>query len=212
MKIGIVGAGFIGRAVALLCVQQGHEVMISNSRGPETLYSAVPGLGCLVGTAEQAITFGEMVLVAIPFHQIGNLPTAAFSGKIVMDANNYYVERDGHYPALDQQQTTTSEMLAAQLPAATIVKVFNAIYARDLETDGRPAGTPDRRALPIAGDDPLAKAQVTTLLDQMGFDVVDAGDLHQGWRFQRGMPCYCVPLNAAELANKLAQARRPEGI
>lgn len=208
MNIGIIGAGFIGRALAALAIKSGHDVMISNSRSPKTLGSTVAALGCKVGTAAQAAAFGDVVFVAIPFYAIDALPAPALAGKTIVDANNYYPQRDGAIEALDQHRDTTSGLLARQLPGATVVKAFNAILQGDLETDGRPSGTPNRRALPIAGDDAAAKRVVTGLLDQFGFDTVDAGSLEDSWRFERAKPAYCVPLNAADLRTALAAAER----
>ncbi|MFE8046473.1 NADPH-dependent F420 reductase [Brenneria goodwinii] len=206
MNIGIIGAGFIGRGVAELAIKAGHKVMLSNSRGPEKIFSTLRTLKCEGGTVEQAAAFGDLVLVAIPFNQLKTLPADALQGKVVMDANNYYPDRDGRYPQLDNHETTTSEMLALMLPGAKVVKAFNAIYAKDLLNDARTAGATDRRALPIAGDDAQAKRQVAEFLHQVGFDSVDAGALAQGWRFERDTPCYCVPLNKTQLVAKLAQA------
>lgn len=208
MKIGIMGAGFIGRAVAKLGIAAGHRAMVSNSRGPRSLASIPSGIGCEIGTVEEAIAFGDIVVVAIPLYQYPTIPEALLRGKIVLDAGNYYPERDGAIDALDHRTTTTSELLARQLPRSRVVKAFNAIRAVDLERDGRPAGAPDRRALPVAGDDGDAKAIATRLLDQFGFDTVDAGALADSWRFERAKPCYCVSLDRAGLVRALADARR----
>lgn len=208
MKIGIIGAGFIGRALATLAVANGHDVMISNSRAPRTLGSTAVAIGCKVGTAQEAGAFGDLVIVAIPLAAYAEIPAESLAGKIVLDANNYYPGRDGRIEALDNHSTTTSELLAAHLKGAKVVKAFNAILQGDLATDGRPAGTPGRRALPIAGDDADAKGIATALIDQFGFDVVDAGVLAEGWRFQRAMPAYCIPLEAAVLKDALAAAQR----
>jgi hypothetical protein len=208
MKIGILGAGFIGRAMATLAKEHGHEVMISNSRDPRTLTSTAAAIGCALGTAEQAAKFGDVVVVAVPFGNIDALPAAALDGKIVIDTCNYYPERDGPIDALDARATTTSQMLAAALPGARVVKAFNAILAVDLETDGAPQGTPKRRALPFAGDDEHAKRVVGELLDQFGFDPVDAGTLADSWRFERAKPVYCIPLDRAGIVEGLATARR----
>ena len=158
MKIGIIGAGFVGKAIARLVVRAGHEVMVSNSRGPKTLASVPSGTGARVGTVAEAVAFGEVVLVAIPLEHYRSVPVEPLAGKTVVDANNYCPERDGAVAALDARQTTTSLMLAEHLPASHVIKAFNAILANDLETDSRPAGSADRRALPIAGDDRDAKA------------------------------------------------------
>lgn len=216
MRIGIIGAGFIGRAVAQLALAAGHEVMLSNSRGPQTMSSVRSGiLGCEVGSAEDAARFAELVLVAIPFAHYRSVPAQWLEGKIVMDANNYYPDRDGHFPALYSFQTTTSRLLAEHLPGSRVVKVFNAILAQDLEKDARISGATDRRALPIAGDDDEAKSAVSKLLDDLGYDAVDAGGLDESWRFERAKPAYCIPFDVEGLKLALAQAERevekPEG-
>lgn len=209
MKIGIIGAGYIGRAVAQILLQARQEVMLSNSRGPKTLTSVAAGIrGSQIGTLEQAAEFGDMVLVAIPLEHYRSLPAELLKGKIVLDANNYYPDRDGHIPALDQHETTTSRLLAEHLTQSTVVKAFNAILAADLLTDGHPSGADDRRALPIASDDPAATQKVANLLDQLGFDVVDAGGLNDSWRFERAKPAYCVRLNIQGLKQALAEAQR----
>lgn len=208
MKIGIIGAGFIGRVLATLAVKNGHDVMISNSRAPRTLGSTAVAIGCKVGTAADAAAFGDVVFVAVPLAAYQEIPVAPMAGKVVLDANNYYPERDGRIEALDSHDTTTSEMLAAHLKEARVVKAFNAILQGDLEKDGRPAGTPGRRALPIAGDDAEAKQIATALIEQFGFNVVDAGALSEGWRFQRAMPAYCIPLDIPALKQALAAAQR----
>ncbi|KAH0443722.1 hypothetical protein KCU90_g1199, partial [Aureobasidium melanogenum] len=182
--------------------------MISNSRGPQTLTSTAAALGCALGTAQEAAKFGDVVIVAVPFGSIGALPAAALDGKIVIDTCNHYPDRDGAIEALASGSTTTSQMLAAKLPGAKVVKAFNAILAKDLETDGKPADAPNRRALPFAGDDEQAKHVVSGLLDQFGFDPVDAGTLADSWRFERAKPVYCIPLDRAGMVEGLAAARR----
>lgn len=206
MKIGIIGAGFIARAVATVAIKHGHEVMVSNTRGPDSLFSLTATIGCKAGSPEEAAAFGDIVLVAIPLKNYLAVPVAPLEGKIVLDANNYYPERDGHIGELDRDEITTSELLARHLPKSKIVKVFNAIKAADIENDGRPAGSSDRRAHPIAGDDAAAKKVVADLLDQFGFDVVDAGPLVEGRRFQKDKPAYCVPLDSKTLQEALAAA------
>lgn len=208
MRIGIIGAGFIGRAVASHAVKHGHDVMISNSRSPETLGSTVVAIGCKAGTAEEAAAFGEVIVVAIPLKAYRSIPAAPLAGKVVLDANNYYPQRDGQISELDSEETTTSELLAKHLPGARVVKAFNAILQKDLAEGGVPPGTPGRRALPIAGDDAAAKKIAAELLDQFGYDVVDAGPLSEGWRFQRAMPAYCIPLAVTGLKEALASAQR----
>ncbi len=208
MKIGIIGAGFVGKAVARLAVEAGYDVMVSNSRGPKSLSSVPSGIGARIGTVAEAIDFGDMVLVAVPLEQYKTIPVKPLAGKIVIDAINYYPERDGSVPELDARRKTTSELVAGHLPSAHVVKAFNAILAKDLEKDGRQAGTANRRALPIAGDDPDAKLKVMDLVDQLGFDPVDAGSLADSWRFERAKPAYCIPLNIEQLARALLAAER----
>lgn len=212
MKIGIIGAGYIARAVAGVATRAGHDVMISNTRGPRSLFTAVNIIGCKGGTVDEAAAFGDVVLVAIPLYAYDTIPAEPLTGKIVLDAGNYYPDRDGAIAALDRHQTTTSEILAQHLPASHVVKVFNAILAGDIERDGTPTGTPDRRALPIAGDDAAAKTVIVGLLDAIGFDVVDAGDLSEGWRFEAGTPVYCVPRTVETLREGLQAVVRGAGV
>lgn len=209
MNIGVIGAGFIGRAVAQLALAAGHEVMLSNSRGPQSMSSVLSGiLGVQVGSTEEAARFGDVVLVAIPFGHYRSISPQWLEGKTVMDANNYYPNRDGHFPVLDRFETTTSRLLADHLPQAHVVKVFNAIFAPELTQDARPHGTTNRRALPVAADDAAAKAQVIRLLDELGFDAADAGGIDESWRFERAKPAYCVPFDQAGLTTALAAAER----
>ncbi|ATZ93977.1 NADPH-dependent F420 reductase [Dickeya fangzhongdai] len=210
MKIGIIGAGFVGRAIATLAIKNGHQVMLSNSRGPQTLFSLRPMVGCDVGTATEAAIFGDIVVIAVPLSAISQLPVAELRGKPVVDAVNYYPERDGQVEALDRLETTTSELLAGYLPGALITKAFNAIPMTQLESDGLPSGAPTRRALPLAGDDATGKRLVTELYEAFGFDVVDAGALAEGWRFERGMPTYCVRMTKETLSTALDNAQRSD--
>jgi hypothetical protein len=208
--IGLIGAGHIGSQVARLAVAHGYRVLISNSRAPETLAALVQELGphARAGTTVEAANEGDIVVVTIPLKSIGSVPVEPLAGKVVIDTNNYYPERDGQIPELDDESTTTSELLQAHLPKSKVVKAFNHIHAAELTTDGRPAGTPNRRALVIAGDDLSAKAAVTEMLDAFGFDTVDAGPLKEGWRIQRDTPGYGPRRNAEELRKDLAAAKR----
>jgi len=208
--IGLIGAGHIGSQIARLAVAHGYNVVISNSRGPETLSDLVKELGpnARAATVVDAARAGDIVVVTIPLKSIRSVPVEPVIGKVVIDTNNYYPERDGHIPELDNESTTTSELLQSHLPQSKVVKAFNHIYAAQLTTDGRPAGTKNRRALVIAGDDPAAKAVVANLLDQFGFDAVDAGPLKEGWRIQRDTPGYGPRRNAEELKRDLAAAKR----
>jgi hypothetical protein len=208
--IGFIGAGNIGSQVARLSIAAGHDVVLSNSRGPDTLASLIAELGpkARAATVEEAAEAGELVVVSIPLKNIGSVPVAPLAGKVVIDTNNYYPQRDGHIPELDNESTTTAELLQKRLPTSKVVKAFNHIYARELTTHGTPSGTPNRRALVIAGDDANAKKTVTALLDSFGFDTVDAGPLAEGWRIQRDTPGYGPRRNAAELRADLAAAKR----
>ncbi|MCI1034316.1 NADPH-dependent F420 reductase [Raoultella terrigena] len=208
MKIGIIGAGFVGRSIAKLALQAGHDVMLSNSRGPQTLFSLGPMIGCLVGSADEAAEFGEVVVIAVPLSAVSALPVAGIKNKHVIDAVNYYPQRDGDIAELDSGQTTTSELLARILPAARITKAFNAIPMTQLESDGLPAGAENRRALPLAGDDAEGKAIAAALYDAFGFDALDVGPLSEGWRFERGTPAYCVRMTRQELVSTLARTPR----
>jgi predicted dinucleotide-binding enzyme len=208
--IGLIGAGHIGSQVARLAVAQGYDVVLSNSRGPETLSTLVAELGpkARAATPVEAARAADIAVVTVPLKHYQQVPVEPLAGKVVIDTNNYYPQRDGQIAELDNESTTTSELLQAHLPKSRVVKGFNHIYAAQLTTDGKPAGTPNRRALVIAGDDPAAKAAVTKLLDQFGFDTVDAGPLKEGWRIQRDTPGYGPRRNAEELKKDLAAAKR----
>jgi predicted dinucleotide-binding enzyme len=208
--IGLIGAGQIGSQIARLAVARGYTVVISNSRGPETLAALVAELGpkARAATAMDAAKLGEIVVVTLPLKNYREVPVEPLAGKIVIDTNNYYPQRDGHIPELDDESTTTSELLQAHLPTSKVVKAFNHIYAAQLTTDGQSAGSKNRRALVIAGDDLEAKAAVKELLDQFGFDTVDAGPLKEGWRIQRDTPGYGPRRTAEELRRDLAAAKR----
>jgi predicted dinucleotide-binding enzyme len=208
--LGLIGAGNIGSQLARLALARGYDVVLSNSRGPETLTALVAELGpkARAATPAEAATAGDIVVVTIPLGDYQTVPVEPLAGKIVIDTMNYYPQRDGRIPELDAESTTTSELLQAHVPASKVVKAFNHIYAAQLTTDGRPAGAKDRRALVIAGDDPGAKATVARLLDDFGFDVVDAGPLKEGGRIQRDTPGYGPRRTAAELRQDLAAATR----
>jgi 8-hydroxy-5-deazaflavin:NADPH oxidoreductase len=209
--IGLIGAGHIGSQLARLSVQHGYDVVVANSRGPETLKDLVRELGprARAGTPAQAEDAGDIVVVTIPLKNISSVPAAALAGKIVIDTNNYYPQRDGHIRELDNEETTTSELVQRHLPGAKVVKAFNHIYAAALTTDGQPAGTPTRRALAIAGNDADANRVVAQLIDRFGFDVVDIGPLSESWRIQRDTPGYGPRRSVEELRRDLAAARRP---
>jgi predicted dinucleotide-binding enzyme len=209
--IGLIGAGHIGSQLARLAVKAGYNVVIGNSRGPESLADLVRELGphARAATPEEVARAGDIVVVTIPLKNLGAVPVAPLAGKIVIDTLNYYPQRDGHIADLDNEKTTTSEMVQAHLPASRVVKAFNHIYAAELTTHGQPAASPNRRALAIAGNDPAAKREVTALLDRFGFDTVDIGPLSESWRIQRDTPGYGPRRTAAELRTDLSAAKRP---
>jgi len=208
--LGIIGAGNIGSQLARLGVFNGYDVVLSNSRGPATLDGLIAELGPRARAAlpAEAAAAGDLVIVTIPLHAIDTLPLPELAGKLVIDTNNYYPQRDGNIVALDEETTTTAELLQDLLPDARIVKAFNHIYAADLTTDGQPAGSADRRALVIAGNDPEAREIVTALLDDFGFDTVDLGPLNEGWRIQRDTPGYGPRMDAFELREAVSTAIR----
>jgi len=222
--IGLIGSGHIGGTVARLAVATGYDVVLSNSRGPETLTELVAELGprARAGTPAEAAAAGDLVVVTIPLRAYRSVPVEPLAGRIVIDTNNYYPERDGRFPELDEGSTTSSELLQRHLPTARVVKGFNNIFFRHLGELARPSGAADRTALPIAGDEAQAKAAVTEFFDAIGYDTVDAGPLAEGWRFQPGTPAYGTPygdgpdffeakgrpLGVDELTRLLAAARR----
>ena len=208
MKIGIIGAGYVGRSLAGAGMKAGQEVMISNSRGPQSLFSECAIIGCKAGTIDDAAKFGDLVIVAITMKHYKAVPVGPLEGKIVIDTNNYYPGRDDAIPELDSKETTSSEMLARHLPKSKVVKAFNAIMMPDFDRDGRPVGSHDRRALPLAGNDEDAKKIVSDLHEQFGFDPVDVGLLSEGWRFQTETPVYCIRFNREWIKRALAEATR----
>jgi len=208
--LGLIGAGHIGSQLARLAIAHGYSVVISNSRGPETLSGLVAELGpkARAATPAEAAKAGDIVVVTLPLKNYKTVPVEPLAGKVVIDTNNYYPQRDGQIPELDNESSTVSELLQAHLPKSKVVKAFNHLYAASLTTDGQPAGSNNRRALVIAGDDKDAKETVTRLIDQFGFDTVDVGPLKEGWRIQRDTPGYGPRRNAEELRRDLAAAKR----
>jgi predicted dinucleotide-binding enzyme len=195
---GFIGSGNIGSTVARLALGAGHDVVLSNSRGPETLADLVAELGphARAATPQEAATSADLVVVTIPLRNYREVPAGALRGKVVIDTMNYYPRRDGQIPALDDESTTTSELLQAHLPDSHVVKAFNNIYYAHLAALARPAGAEDRSALAIAGDDEAAKATVSGLLDDIGYDTLDLGPLSEGWRIQRDTAAYGTPYAA----------------
>ena len=193
--IGLIGSGNIGSTVARLAVAAGHEVVLSNSRGPETLTDLVGELGprARAATAAEAAAAGDIVVVTVPLRAYREVPVEPLRGKVVIDTNNYYPQRDGHIAELDDESTTTSELLQAHLRESRVVKAFNNIYVSHLGSLQRSAGSPERSVLAIAGDDDAAKQTVAGFLDSIGYDAYDVGPLSEGWRYQRDTAAYVQP-------------------
>ncbi len=205
---GFIGSGNIGSTVARLAVAAGDDVVLSNSRGPETLAGLVDELGpnARAATPAEAAAAGDVVVVTIPLKNYQDVPVEELRGKIVIDTMNYYPDRDGRIAELDAESTTSSELLQAYLPESHVVKAFNNIFFMHLGSLAKPTGDPARSALAIAGDDANAKAKVTALLDRIGYDAYDLGPLSEGWRTQRDATAYGV-MYAADPANWAAGPR-----
>ncbi|TDC24955.1 NADP oxidoreductase [Streptomyces sp. 8K308] len=196
--LGLIGSGNIGGTVARLAIAAGLDVVVSNSRGPETLVGLVQELGdrARAGTTDEAAQDGDIVVVAIPLRAYPDVPVEPLAGKLVLETLNYYPQRDGVFPELDSGAATSSELVQRHLAGARLVKAFNNIYWAHLLNYARPSGASDRSALPIAGDDPAAREEATRLLDRLGWDAVDAGTLADSWRFEPGTPAYGAPYMA----------------
>ncbi len=190
--LGLIGSGHIGSTLARLAVDAGYDVVLSNSRGPETLTDLVADLGprARAATAEKAAAAGDLVVVTIPLANVDQVPVEPLRGKVVIDTCNYYPQRDGQIAALDDETATTSEIVQAHLPESRVVKAFNNISYVHLLNLARPHGSPERSVIAIAGDDEIAKAEVTQFLDAIGYDAYDAGPLAEGWRYQRDTAAY----------------------
>ena len=215
MKIGIIGAGNIGGNLTRRLTALGHDVSVANRRGPETLADLVEETGASAVPVTEAAADAEVVVVTIPEGRVPALPAgvldAAATGAVVVDTGNYYPQRDGRIAAIEDG-TSESRWVSEQL-GVPVVKAFNGIYAQHLLDAGRPAGAPDRRALPVAGDDAAAVATVIALLDELGFDGVEAGGLDESWRQQPGTPVYGASADAGgirELLARASQERTPE--
>ncbi|HEV7187242.1 MAG TPA: NADPH-dependent F420 reductase [Blastococcus sp.] len=193
--LGLIGSGNIGSTLARLAVAAGHDVVLSNSRGPETLADLVADLGprARAATPAEAAAAGDLVVVTVPLKAYREVPVEPLRGKVVVDTNNYYPQRDGHIAELDDESTTSSELLQAHLPESFVVKALNNIYFGHLGSLARPTGSPERSVLAIAGDDASAKETVTRFLDSIGYDAYDVGPLAEGWRYQPDTAAYGAP-------------------
>lgn len=193
--IGIIGSGNIGSTVARLAVAAGLDVVTSNSRGSDSLRNLIATLGSHARGAsiEDAIGSADIVMLAIPLKAYLDLPVAAFSEKIVVDAMNYRPDRDGTFSQLEGGGMTSSSLIQQHLPGARVVKAFNNVDALRLGKLARPSEAADRSAIPVAGDDPDAKARVCELIDLLGYDPVDIGSLAESWRSQPDTPVFVTP-------------------
>lgn len=193
--VGIIGSGQIGTTLARLAIGAGHRVVLSNSRGPETLAATVAELGlrASAATSAAAAAAGDIVVITVPVSAFPDLPVAPMAGKTVIDTCNYGPERDGHIPELDGTSLTSSELLQRYIPDVLLVKAFNNIFYKHLLSLARPAGAADRTYLPIAGDSAPAKAAVTEFIDSIGYSVINAGSLADSWRQATGTPVWGTP-------------------
>jgi predicted dinucleotide-binding enzyme len=216
MKIAIIGAGNIGGTLTRRFRALGHEVLVANSREPESLKALADETGARPVTPREAARGAEVVVVTIPQKNIPKLPPDLFEGVpenvVVIDTGNYYPRnRDGRLPGIEESPTE-SGWVARHL-GRDVVKAFNNIYAQHLMDYGKPKGTPGRIALPVSGDDPKHKAVVMRLIDELGFDAVDVGPLRESWRQQPGTPVYTKDFDADGVRQALKEAapeRKPE--
>ncbi|MEV4758847.1 NADPH-dependent F420 reductase [Micromonospora sp. NPDC049559] len=207
MRVGVIGSGNVGGALIRRLREVGHEVMVANSRGPASLTLIGAETGATPASVESTAREGDLVFLAVPLCAVLDLPAAAFRDRLVVDVTNYYPERDGDIPELMRGGLTSSRWVAERLPGTRIVKAFNTIFADHLRTRGRPSGSPDRIGLPVASDDPDGKRLVSELVEQLGFDAVDGGDLAGSWRQQPGSPIYTTDRAAVQVEAYLGQAR-----
>lgn len=211
--IGIIGAGEVGSQIARAAIANGYDVVIANSRGPETLEDLIGQLGpsARAATAAGAAAAGEFVVVAVPLAVVNNMPVDQLAGKIVLDTNNYMVWRDGNIAVIDSGEKTVHELRQEQLPTSKVVKAFTHIQAPRITTAGKPVGTPGRLALSASSDFPEAVELVTRLYDQFGFDAVDNSPLSESWRSGPGQPAWVAheSQTRAELIANLADALAP---
>jgi predicted dinucleotide-binding enzyme len=205
MRIGVIGSGNIGATVARRLVEEGHEVAISNSRGPETLHDLATAIGAKPATVEDAAQFGDIVVEAVPFNAYDTLPADALAGKVLIDASNYYPGRDGEFDAIEHG-TASAELIAGHLGDAKVAKAFNTMNWKHIRDLHRPQGDSERVAMPIAADDEDAKRTAFGLVDAIGFDPVDGGTLAESKRQEPETPVYGASLDAEGVRGALASA------
>ena len=209
--IGIIGSGHVGSSLARAAIAHGYDVVLSNSQGPDSLAGLVTELGPKAGAATpaQAAAAGDFAIVAIPLATVDQVPVEPLAGKVVIATVNYFPQRSGHIPEIDNGTATAPGLLQAHLPASRVVRAFSMINAAEMSGDGHPEGDPKRRALALAGDDRAAKQLVAGLYEEFGFDSVDIGGLDESWRIEAGQPAFVVRQDVAELKANLARAKRP---
>ncbi|HUA02931.1 MAG TPA: NAD(P)-binding domain-containing protein [Solirubrobacteraceae bacterium] len=208
--IGVIGAGHIGRNFSIAAIARGYRIVISNATGPETLTDLIGELGpkATAATAADAATAGDFALLAIPLTGADSLPVEPLAGKVVLTTCNYFPQRDGHFPDIDSGRLTVPGYIQSKLPASRVVRVFNHIDAANIVSDGTPKGTPNRRALGYAGDDPEARQVAIDIYEAFGFDAVDVGGLDEAWRLDVDQPTFVVRQNEHELRDNLTKAKR----
>lgn len=208
--IGVIGAGHIGRSFSVAAIAKGYEIVIANNSGPETLSGLVAELGprARAATAADAAGAGDFAIVAIPLPGAAALPVEPLAGKIVLTTCNYFAKRDGPVAEIDSGKMTVPAYVQGRLPTSKVVRAFNHLDAVAIASDGAPAGTPNRRALGYAGDDPAAKTLTADLYEEFGFDAIDVGGLGDAWRLDVDQPSFVVRQNADELRANLLKATR----
>jgi 8-hydroxy-5-deazaflavin:NADPH oxidoreductase len=211
--IAILGSGHVGSNLAKATIAHGYDVVLSNTGGPDSLAGLVAELGskARAATRAEAAAAGDLAIVAIPIGTIDQVPVQPLAGKVVIATINYFPERDGHYPKIDDGTTTAPGLLQEHLPASRVVRAFSMINAAEMSGDGHPEGDPRRRALALAGDDPAAKKLVAELYNELGFDALDIGSLAESWRLDAGQPAFVARQNLEQLKANVAAARRPAG-
>lgn len=212
MQIGIIGAGYVGEALAARLVETGYKVKVANSRGRDSLAAFARKTGAQATDIEDISSGVNILVVAIPMARVAELPKSVIDtlpqGAIVVDAGNYYPLRDGEIATIDQGMPE-SAWVSQQL-GIPVIKVFNNIIASRLATCGKPKGDRHRIALPVAGDDPKARTTIMGLVETLGFSAFDAGPISESWRQQPGQPAYCTDPTLAELPLLLKRADRME--
>jgi predicted dinucleotide-binding enzyme len=209
--IGIIGSGHVGSNLARAAIAHGYDVVLSNSQGPDSLTGLVKELGpqARAATPAEAAADGDFAIVAIPVTTIDQVPVEPLAGKVVIATINYFPQRLGRIPEIDNGTTTAPGLLQAHLPTSKVVRAFSMISAAEMSGDGHPEGDPRRRALALAGDDPPAKQLVANLYNEFGFDALDIGGLDESWRLDAGQPAFVTRQNLAELKANVARAKRP---